>query len=279
MRIYIAGNIHDDCFDLITEPVNRLDSYFYLKQDDLVKHKSSGKWKHFFLDSGAYSALNKGIEINLNEYMQFIDDNYEYIDLFAGLDAIGDHVQTEKNCGIMYAKGFGALYTFHYGEPLEALKSAVEKYDYIAIGGMVPISKEQLLPWLDEIWSLMVNDDGSAKLKVHGFGLTTASLVKRYPWESIDSTAAVMSGAMGKVFYKGKTLDFSEKENKFYHELEQDLLNEYLSNIYGGFCIEDLKGKESYKQRIAINVYYYQQFEKQLTKNPPTFQMEQGSFF
>lgn len=66
---------------------------------------------------------------------------------------------------------------------------------------MVPISTKKLIPWLDHIWSNYLTDkSGSPIAKIHGFGMTTLSLLKRYPWHSVDSIRPVICGGLGKVF-------------------------------------------------------------------------------
>ena len=67
---------------------------------------------------------------------------------------------------------------------------------------MVPISSPMLKVWLDRIWGkYLTNPDGSAKLKVHGFGLISVPLMARYPWYSVDSSSWVQLGGMGNIFH------------------------------------------------------------------------------
>jgi hypothetical protein len=45
-----------------------------------------------------------------------------------------------------------------------------------------------LQTWLDRVFDkFLTNPDGTPKVKVHGFGLTTPDLLFRYPWYSVDS--------------------------------------------------------------------------------------------
>jgi hypothetical protein len=152
-----------------------------------------------FLDSGAFSAFSKGVDININEYISFIKDNEDYLEVYANLDVIGDAEATLKNQRIMEKKGLKPLPCFHYGDDIKYLKLYMQEHNYIALGGMVPISTKNLILWLDEIFSYICDDKGMPKVKVHGFGLTSFDLMFRYPWYSIDSTSWVMTGRFGSV--------------------------------------------------------------------------------
>lgn len=155
---------------------------------------------NLFLDSGAFSAFTKGITIDIQDYIQFIKDNQDVIETYANLDVIGDPAGTLDNQEIMERAGLNPLPCFHYGEDIDYLKYYLSKHEYIALGGMVPISTADLIPWLDDIFGYHICDDqGYPKVKIHGFGLTSLKLMLRYPWYSVDSTSWVMTGRMGSV--------------------------------------------------------------------------------
>ena len=152
-----------------------------------------------FLDSGAFSAWTQGIEINIQDYINFIKEHKDYINVYANLDVIGDPEATWKNQLIMEEAGLDPLPVFHKNEPVKYLLKYLENYDYIALGGMV--GAPDLLPWLDTMFSnYLTNPDGMPKVKVHGFGLTSLRLLLRYPWWSVDSTSWVVTGRLGSIY-------------------------------------------------------------------------------
>lgn len=155
-----------------------------------------------FLDSGAFSAKTKGVEINLQEYIKFIKDNDDYIDHYANLDVIGSAEKSFENQLTMEKAGLHPIPCFHYGEPVEYLKRYIDKYDYIALGGMVIGSTTALTDWLDYIFAEFICDKKTflPKVKVHGFGMTSLPLMLRYPWFSVDSTSWVLTGRFGGVY-------------------------------------------------------------------------------
>lgn len=204
-----------------------------------------------FLDSGAFSAFSKGVDININEYISFIKENKDYIEVYANLDVIGDAEATLKNQKIMEKKGLNPLPCFHYGDDIKYLKLYMQENDYIALGGMVPISSKNLILWLDEIFSYICDNKGIPKVKVHGFGLTSFDLMFRYPWYSVDSTSWVMTGRFGgilvpkfrnskyiyndapwKITVSNQSSDIREqgKHISTFAPMEQDIIIDYLKS-------------------------------------------------
>ena len=189
----------------------RLWSYYWL-----VKH--SGKMAKenkvdLFLDSGAFSAWSQGITIDIQEYIQFIKEHRDVINIYANLDVIGlggkqpNKLTAEKtleNQNIMEAAGLIPLPCFHFGEPLSYLEYYVKNYNYLALG-VAGNSGMKLVPWLDECFSKYICDDaGMPKIKIHGFAVTSLPLMLRYPWYSVDSISWVFTAGMGSVYVPKK---------------------------------------------------------------------------
>lgn len=211
-RIYLAGTT------ILPERERRV---LELKQDRLVSFHfiQPGRidcrvWKEtiegeimnnlikLFLDSGAYSAYSQGITIDIQEYIQFIKKYEDKLEVYANLDVIGDAAATFKNQVTMERAGLKPLPCFHYGDDFSWLKKYLSRgHEYMALGGMVPISNADLLPWLDELWSNHLTDaEGLPIIKIHGFGMTSFQLMLRYPWFSVDSTSWIITGRNGSVY-------------------------------------------------------------------------------
>lgn len=209
MKLFFAGNSqYWSPWDYITDHAHCLQSYTYNAFEAKWRHKKlmekakqTGK-VNLFLDSGAYSAYSQGVEIKIEDYIAFIKEHQQYLEVYANLDVIGDAEATLQNQKIMEKEGLAPLPCFHYGEDIKYLKYYLERYEYIALGGMVPISTPDLILWLDDIFHSYICDKntGLPKVKIHGFGLTSFSLMKRYPWYSVDSTSWVVTGRMGAVY-------------------------------------------------------------------------------
>jgi len=155
-----------------------------------------------FLDSGAYSAWSKGVNINIDDYIDFIKQNEKYIEIYAGLDVIGDPEKTWENQQYMEERGLKPLITFHKGEDLKWLKKYLDCYDFIALGGIAGGDSVNVVrKHLDRCWGIICDTpDRMPRCKIHGFGMTSLQLMLRYPWYSVDSTSWVLTGRFGSIF-------------------------------------------------------------------------------
>ena len=182
MKIYLASasSLLALSNDLDIVNINVLETFFEEKK--VLKIINFGI-KNLFLDSGAYSAFTKKLTININAYINFIIKYKSKIFMYANLDVIGDETGSLKNYEIMKSKGLDPVPVFHYGDDIKSLLYYIDQTDYIALGGFVHISKPKKNLWFDDVWSkYLINKDGSAKIKVHGFGMTSVPTIKKYPW-------------------------------------------------------------------------------------------------
>ncbi len=296
---------------------HNLESYFALirmggsneKEKFMARIKQAKKEKNdicLFLDSGAYSAFTKGIKIDIYEYIDFIKKYHDKIEIYANLDVIGDAEATFENQKIMEKEGLNPLPCFHYGEDIKYLIRYIKDYDYIALGGMVPISSKDLSYWLDNLFSSYI----PAETKIHGFGLTSLKLMLRYPWYSVDSTSWVMTSRMGGVYvpicrdgkyiYNENSLKISvsskspDKKDEGKHidtfspNQKKIILDYFESKGYKlGKSEFDEDGKETiieqglsnnYKLRDELNIIFFLDLEKNMPEWPWKFEKKHLGF-
>lgn len=283
LRLYLAG-LYTSNFDLggtvfkkLTDPEKEarvgvqhyLESYHYIYRESAIR-KIRQDEKRVFLDSGAFSAYTKGVQVDLPGYCEYIKKNADIIEVVDGvlcasvLDGIGDPLLTYQNQMAMESLGVKPLPCFHYGEDERYLEYYIANYDYVTIGGMVPISTPQLIHWLDRIWERHLTDgSGRPRVKVHGFGLTTMSLMKRYPWFSVDSSTWVQNAANGMIFLPGVgTLNISSKSpsRKFENQhlttfsgMQRQAIINYIKEL--GFDPDRLA--DEYVSRWAFNCWAF----------------------
>lgn len=228
-----------------------------------------------FLDSGAFTAFTKGAVIDIEEYANFIQRCGSTWGTVSNLDVIGGDAaaKTYENQKRLEALGANVCPVFHTDEDEKWLvKYLDEGYPYIFLGGMVPKSTGWLLEWLDRLWTVyLCKPDGTARVKVHGFGLTDQLLMLRYPWYSVDSSSWLMTGIFGAcVFRDGRRLrkvvfsDESPQARKFrgwhYNSLspvEKKVVDGWLTQY--GVTAEQVGGHYSY--RDVINAMTFQNIE------------------
>jgi hypothetical protein len=181
------------------------------------------------------------------------------------LDGIGDPLQTYRNQLYMESQGAKPLPCFHFGEDIRYLEYYVANYEYITIGGLVRKSKVDQQLWLDRIWPVMVDGSGRPKLKVHGFGMTSPSLMARYPWYSCDSSSWIQAASFGSIFTSEHGPIAVSKDSPSKHEAGRHLTT--LTDIERasveamlerkGFSLERLES--IYESRAVYNVMAYQE--------------------
>jgi hypothetical protein len=240
-----------------------------------------------FLDSGAFSAFTKGVEPDIDLYIQYIKDNADIIEVASVLDGIGDPLKTWQNQSYMEHRGVRPLPCFHYGEDERYLEYYVANYEWITIGGMVPISTPQLIHWLDRIWDNYLTDDaGHPKTKVHGFGLTTQSLMERYPWYSVDSSSWVQTAAMGGLDIPGKGVvsvsnsSPTRKKANAHFDTLASIYQREITRVVEDYGFSMQRMKDEYISRWSFNCFSYQEKRERRNKvSSPTFKAAQPNLF
>jgi len=269
MKLFLAGGEANISIIQKLRPPNVLLSYYYLTQQgaeisikDWLKKVRVYK-PCIFLDSGAFTAFTQKTQININKYAIYLQRNKDDVFVYCGLDAIGDAEQTFKNQLFLESKGLKPLYTFHVKEDFKYLKWAVERYDYIALGGMVPYAKDEefLKKWLTQCFEIIKPE--KTKIKVHGFGLTNFSLIKKFPFYSVDSTSWLSGARFAQCFFWD-----SRKLDMQIINVRDAAIKKYKSTIekLGINFSQFLHGKFSYEGINTINMYAFLCAEKDINQ-------------
>lgn len=258
----------------------RLFSYFYHsdkggKLSNEVQH-SIDLGYDLFLDSGAYSAHTKGVHISIDEYAQFINTYGHHYTVRANLDDIGDDgPKSWDNLKALESNGCDVFPVFHAQDKEEYLVKILDgDYEYMALGGLVGTSTKALQQWLDHVWSkFLIKDDGTPRIRVHGFGMTSYPLIHRYPWASVDSSSAVQKSMYGMcaVILNGKfySIGFSNESNMkrevngWHYDRLPDAVKKELDEYIRPFGITAQQLSEHYSYRHVINFFTYQNVEEE----------------
>jgi hypothetical protein len=306
MKLYLAGiytanfNIGGSLYNRLTEDekrqrecvTNLLESYHYIHRQSFVdKIRADGV--KVFLDSGAFSAYTKGVQVDLPAYCDYIKRNRDIIEEVDGsllasvLDGIGDPLQTYQNQMAMESLGVRPLPCFHYGEDERYLDYYVANYDYITLGGMVPISTPQLRLWLDRIWDKHLTDGaGRPKVKVHGFGLTTVSLMERYPWYSVDSSSWVQIARVGGMMLvpEAQVINVSARSPQRrvdgqHIDTLPPIQRQAIEAKLAACGVDTVRMRETYLSRWSYNIWAFEQLGKNHFRADPVYEMDQMSLF
>lgn len=151
------------------------------------------------IDSGAFTAWSSGKPINPLDYAEWairFDARWREKMAalhFINLDVIGDQIGTWKNQGILEDMGLRPLPVVTHGADLKHLTRALERYEYICLGGLVPLctSRKKMRAWLDHCFAEIMRyhrEEGKLR-RVHLLGVTQGWVLNRYPCYSTDSSA------------------------------------------------------------------------------------------
>lgn len=221
---YFAGTQCKEADDLIVKlNANRLLSYLNDKKTilDYFNNKRSG-WKgKLMIDSGAFTAHRKDIELDLDKYCDWINKNHMWFDFCIQLDHIpgkwGEIKTAEQLAKAPEESWKNYLYmldkvncpekilpVFHQGEHFKYLTQMVEhkingKYiDYICISGNKELTPQQREDWYQLMYSV-VHNSKNPNVHIHCLGSATISNAEMFPFTSMDATTWIMVGANGGI--------------------------------------------------------------------------------
>lgn len=271
-NLYYAGTRTNYAEDFITDNgYCRLLSY--VNERRLIE-KHCEKGRPVFVDSGAFSAATRGIKINVDDYIAWLNKWHENMVQYCCWDVIpvGDidpvdaAQQTWDNYLYMYERLVDKeklVYCYHYGEPVEYLHQALEfGCTRIALGGMAKRKKAERKEFLQ---SIQHEFKDYPNVQVHAFGMTDVDLLKQFRFiHSADSTSwlwpakfsEIQAKSINKVYFSFK----NEKANRIdkisdekYYALEDELA-EY------GFKVEDMVGEgDPVKNRDIWQIMFWQE--------------------
>lgn len=280
------------------KPRHVLGSFAYPKQvAEIIRNRQ--EFDDVFIDSGAFSFMNsqfKGVEkywerpeqeTYFKRYCDWLLE-HEHKDKFTGyacLDVIGNAEETYKNQKRMEEVGLKPIPVFHLTDKTHKhLEEYLYKYDWVAMGGAVKVggdmTAERRAQIVDGFFDTKKKIDqkriaeGREQCRVHAFGITSLSFLKKFEFYSSDSVAWAMGAAYGNISLFGKdgshiVLRISDRsdldlraENNF-SEAEWTIVTEKLKDF--GFTIAQVSGKDP-KPRRMISLFYYLELEAFIEK-------------
>ena len=282
--LYFAGTQCKEAEEIIeSNGYCRLYSYLNDKKNLADRFSRNPKGK-LIVDSGAFTAWTKGTELNVDEYIDWLNTHKDYIYLAGQVDSIPGKPRqkatkqeveeaaekTYNNYWYMREKLDNPdmlLYTFHVGEPFKYLKKVLEHpgIKYIALGGMVGTNTETKEKFSQRCFEI-IKQSKNPGVKVHAFGVTTPSILEKFPFASGDSTGWIMTGASGMIYSQYGHLDFSQNSrntSKSVFNLPKEAYEVVLQEVTKlGYTMEQLE--ESYKARMCFNIQYLNELSQKI---------------
>jgi len=216
--------------------------------------------KELFLDSGAYSAFTKGVEIKIEDYIRFI--RHHGIELYANLDDINSWKRTAVNQQAMENAGLEPLPVWHIFEPFDVLKQMCKDYEYVALGfGPSKSAKERA-----RVASTVFEHFPDTKF--HMFAITQPKLMMEHPFYSVDSTTWLNSGKYGALITPWGYLHVGESRTRghFLSKSREEQIRWQTYLHVAGFDIKHLL--EEYNERLRCSAKLFLALETAINSFP-----------
>lgn len=293
--LYFAGTQNHICETYM------LENNFCRLQSQLNDRKTIQRWceteSHgkLFIDSGAYTAYTRDTELDVNEYIGYLNSIDKHLTIFAQIDKIpGKHGQEKtleeiKEAPILSWENYlymrekvvspdKLLPIFHRRESWEHLERMLETtFDgkhipYIGIAATTDSSTVEKEEWFHKVFNV-IRKSSNPNVKTHAFGMTSLRLLETFPFTSADSTAWIMVGANGAIMSPFGVIYVSNKDtsssNHVLH-MNLDTLKEfykYLDSMeisFDAIC-------EDYKERMLANLKYLKKWSDNYVYKGSTF--------
>ena len=260
------------------------------------KHSRRTQYKgNIFIDSGAFSVHTKGIELNVDEYIDYINSIDDDIHIFAQVDKIPGEFGKEKtkeqileapklswdNYLYMKEKVVSRdklLPIFHQGEDFKWLHNMLEythedgsHISYIGISPANDKSAKEKEIFIHKCFNI-IKKSSNPSVKTHAFGMTSKWILERYPFTSADSTSWLMTGANGNIMTPYGVILVSDKKLSE-PSLIMNMPDEAQKNIQHfveklGYTLESAMC--DYKVRMCINISYLKKWADDYEYRPLT---------
>jgi hypothetical protein len=174
------------------------------------------KFKHVLLDSGGFVARTKGKIIDVYKYIDFINKHKLKIAFNLDTNSIEESLKNQELLDIKTKAIIIPVYhydEFYSKEYRKLLDLYIEKYSYISLGGFVnsPLSMEQKME-LGKYVFARTRD----KVRVHGLGVTTESILNTFPFYSVDSTSWLCNQKFGSTIGDNPKINIFRTKNRHY---------------------------------------------------------------
>ncbi len=286
-NLYFAGS-QAKLADALIEEMNLLRLLSYLNDKRHIFNRKD-KGLKTFIDSGAYSAHTKGVEIDPDDYISFLNEHDETVSICAQLDKIPGRFNQPKtreelleapemswdNYLYMYPKLKSPeklLPIFHQGEDfkhLERILNHEPKVQYMGISPANDLPTKVKETWINECFKI-IKKSKNPDIKTHAFGMTSLWVLERYPFTSADSTSWIMTGANGGIMSKFGVLmvsDNSKKNPKHVINQPKAVVEELRAHLEAkNFDLDELGS--DYKQRMCFNLLYLKEWADNYVYKP-----------
>lgn len=227
-----------------------LKKWIQYKRDGLADNNK------LFIDSGAYSAHTRGIELDVDAYIAYLNEHAGLFECIAQIDKIpGTYKQPKTPQELMEAPILSwenynymrerlidkdrLLPIFHQGEDFKHLQTILDaRYNgspilYMGISPANDLSLKQKEIWLEKVFRIIYSSNNSS-INTHAFGLTSRRVLQKYPFTSADSTTWIQEAKYGVIRVGDESIIVSDRQvgkPDYWTNATEVVQNEFLKRV------------------------------------------------
>lgn len=257
-----------------------------------ISMKSRRNDRKLFIDSGAFTSWTKGIDVDVDAYIDYINSLDSEITLCAQVDCIPGTFGTPRTSdeireapiksweNYLYMKDKivsrdKLIPIFHQEESFEHLKNMLEyrhndgsKIKYIGVSPANDRSQKDKEDFIAKSFDI-IKHSSNPEVKTHAFGMTNLEILKKYPYTSADSTRWKMLAAYGSILTEFGTILVSSEQQKGKNHIKYlpDVI-EYVKSKCLLYDIDFERLPVDFGTRAIFNICYLREWEKNYVYTP-----------
>lgn len=218
------------------------------------------------VDSGSFTAYTKGVHIDIDDYLKFIDKVGDYVTVFVAVDDVPDPMnmdytkaQTTWDNYLYMVKRLRPelrdklIPVFHYGEDFKWLRNMLEythedgsHIKYIGLAISLEGTKKVRINWGRECMRV-ISESSNPNVMTHAFGVGVKSVLDNITVTSTDATSWVKRAAYGMISIDDQSIHVSEvmknrADDRYLGQQSIALQEDVLKRIKEkGFTFEELE--------------------------------------
>ena len=251
------------------------------------------------VDSGSFTAYTKGVHIDIDDYLKFIDKVGDYVEVFVAVDDVPDPANMDYSKAkttwdnYLYMKDRvrpelrdKLIPVFHYGEDFKWLTNMLEyRHDdgshikYIGLAISLEGTPKIRINWARECMRVIA-ESSNPDVKTHAFGVGVKSVLDSITVTSTDATSWVKRAAYGMISVNDKTVFVSDvlrdRVDDKYIGQQSIAFQEDVKKLIEkrGFTLEQLA--ESSAARAEFNLIDTLEWVKELDEHRSIFKQNLG---
>lgn len=303
IQLYFAGSVNRQSTqnEIDAGMIHRLLTYAPEYRSQISMWFEFAKEGDIFLDSGAFSAWTKDVEIDVDEYAQYCLELFDSAEAknrvisVVNVDVIpGKKGQTQslrganpenkriietaakqgfKNMLRMIKNGVTPIHVFHQGEDFKWLDRIVDKIRYIGISPANDVPTADRKRWMATVFDYLDKKNYLKHVHTHGFAVWAPDVLLEFPWTSCDAATWRVLAGWGKIYYPmGGYSDPQFDKMPILLEVSKRHIATGMPGMTenvikrledDGLDYEEL---QDWKGRSLANIRYFLEFEKWLNK-------------